>query len=220
MKPLLTAFALASLIYSNCAAQPDSMVVKKRYPIKSCRIVFQFFNGPQRGTKTVTFDDWGNKVKEEVVTMTDTATMRKWMASLQDSLNQPDARAFMQNLRLMAVQHNLKITVGSQSYGIDLDHHIGAKSPVYLFGGSFEGNMKQMGFAVVRTDTFLGKPCKVWEHPGSFRFWIWKNFYVVKKEMIQSLAAGMRMEEYATEIDESYPIKPGEFLIPDNIRFR
>jgi hypothetical protein len=30
----------------------------------------------------------------------------------------------------------------------------------------------------------------------------------------------MRVEEYATEIDDSYSIKPDEFKIPDNIKFQ
>jgi hypothetical protein len=218
MRPLFTAFTIASLYCSTCVAQSDSMVVRKHYPIKSCQIVFRFINGPQSGTKTVIFDDWGNKEKEEVVTTTDTASMRKGWASLEDSSHQDRASAFQNNLKLAAVQHNLKITVGGQRYIIDLDTHVGAKSPVYLFGGTLDENMKQMGFSFVRSDTLLGKLCRVWEQPGGFSLWVWNN-YVVKKQIIQGLSAGMRLEEYAIKIDESYSIRPDEFKIPDNIKF-
>jgi hypothetical protein len=192
MKPLLAAIAIISLLTSGCTAQPDSAKGRKHYPVKSCRIVFKFFNGPQSGTKTVIFDEWGNKEKEEVVTMTGAAK-----------------------------ENILILTVASQRYIMDLDQHTGAKSPAkFLFGGSLEENMKQMGFTFVRTDTLVGKPCKVWERPRAFRLWIWNNCYVVKKKMIQDLPGGMRVEEYATEIDDSYSIKPDEFKIPDNIKFQ
>jgi hypothetical protein len=221
MKPLLTAFAFTGLLYSHCFAQANSPDGRKHYPIKSCRIVFRFFNGPQRGTKTIIFDDWGNKEKEEVETMTDTTAMRKAMAGVADSLRNHGTPAFPDNLQFAPVQHNLKITVEGQSYSMDLDRHLGVKSPArLLFGGSFEENFKQMGFAFVRTDTLLGKPCGVWERPQSFRLWVWKGFYVVKKQLIANMPPGMRVEEYATEIDESYSIKPDEFKIPDNIQFQ
>jgi hypothetical protein len=77
MKPLLTAIAFISLFTGTCVAQSDSAVGRKHYPIKSCRIVFRFFNGPDSGTKTVIFDDWGNREKEEGVTIQDTVAMRK-----------------------------------------------------------------------------------------------------------------------------------------------
>jgi hypothetical protein len=225
MKPLLPAITLIILVTNTCVAQSDSVitisdsvvnlsgsaVTRKHYPIKSCRIVFRFFNGPQSGTKTVIFDDWGNKEKEEAITMTDTAAMRNNLAGAPPALRQ---------MEIPAIQHNLLITVDGQRYAIDIDHHIGAQRPNLLIGGSMEAEMKQMGFAFVRTDTLLGKPCKVWEDPNAFRFWIWKDFYVIKKQMIQGLPGGMRIEEYPTEIDEAYSIKPDEFKIPDHIQFQ
>jgi hypothetical protein len=45
-------------------------------------------------------------------------------------------------------------------------------------------------------------------------------FTVASLQMIQVLPAGMRVEEFATEIDQSYSLKPDEFKIPDNIQFR
>lgn len=219
MKPLLIVFALASLLQSNCIAQADSMGGLKHYSIKSCRMVFRFFNGPQSGIKTFTFDDWGNKEKEEVVTTTDTAAMRKDLAFIRDSIGQPDFRAFLNNISLPAEQHLLTITLQGQRYSINLDQHVGAKGPILVFGDSFEENLKQMGFAFVRSDTLLGKPCKVWEQPGAFRLWVWNNF-VVKKQIAQDLPAGMQMEEYPIKIDEAYSIKPDEFKIPDNIKFQ
>ena len=77
-----------------------------------------------------------------------------------------------------------------------------------------------MGFKFVRSDTLLGKPCAIWEQPQGFRFWVWKGFYAVKKQMTVAFPGGMRVEEYPTEIDESYTIKPDEFKIPDNIKFQ
>jgi len=225
MKPLLSIITLIISFTAACTAQSDSVItisdsvlnlsngaaVRKHYPINSCRIVFRFFNGPQNGTKTIIFDDWGNKEKQEAVTMTDTAAMRNNLAGAPPALRE---------MEIPAVQHNLLITVDGQRYAIDIDHHTGAKSPNLLFGGSMEENMKQMGFAFVRTDTLLGKPCKLYEQSGTFRLWIWKGFWVVKKQMIADLPASMRVEEYPTEIDESYSIKPDEFKIPDNIHFQ
>ncbi|HTR31740.1 MAG TPA: hypothetical protein VMH27_20850 [Puia sp.] len=121
---------------------------------------------------------------------------------------------------IVPVQHVIKITVEREVYAIDLDRHTGAKSSVQLrFRGSVEQNFKQMGFRFVRPDTLLGKPCLIWEKPHAFRLWLWKGFYVVKKQMIDAFPGGMRIEEYPTMIDESYTIKPDEFKIPDNIKF-
>ena len=219
MKPLLAAIALISLLTSNCAAQSGSAFGRKHYPIKSCRIVLRFINGSESGTKTVIFDDWGNKEKEEGVTMFDTSAMKNSLTALRDSLRNRGAPAFPDSFQFSAIQHNLIITVEGQRYIVDLDRHTGEKGPILLMGGSFEENMKQMGFAFIRTDTLLEKPCKVWEQAAAVRLWVWNN-YVVKKQMIIGLPAGMRIEEYATEIDESYSIKPDEFKIPDNIQFQ
>jgi hypothetical protein len=179
MKPLLSIITLIISFTAACTAQSDSVInlsngaaVRKHYPIKSCRIVFRFFNGPQNGTKTIIFDDWGNKEKQEAVTMTDTDAMRNNLAGAPPALRE---------MEIPAVQHNLLITVDGQRYAIDIDHHTGAKSPNLLIGGSMEENMKQM---------------------------------------IADLPASMRVEEYPTEIDESYSIKPDEFKIPDNIHFQ
>jgi hypothetical protein len=219
MRHLLIAFTLAGLFHRNCIAQADSMDGRKHYCIKSCRIVLGFVNGPQSGLKTIIFDDWGNKEKEEVVTTTDTATMRKVLASIRDGVGQSDAPAFLNNIPLAAKQHILTIKLQGQRYVINLDRHVGAKGPFLLLGGSFEENMKQMRFAFVRLDTLLGKPCKVWEQPGGFRMWVWNN-YVVKKQIIQDFPAGMRIEEYPIKIDELYSIEADEFKIPDDIQWQ
>jgi hypothetical protein len=107
-----------------------------------------------------------NKEKEEIVTTTDTAAMRKGLASMQDSTDQPDDRAFLNNIQLTAEQHILTISLQGQRYIINLDRHVGTKGTVLLFGGSFKENMKQTGFVFVRSDTLLGKPCRVWEQPN------------------------------------------------------
>jgi len=187
MKPLLTAIAFISLFTGTCVAQSDSVitisdsvlnlsssaVTKRRYPIKSCRIVFRFFNGPDSGTKTVIFDDWGNREKEEGVTIQDTVAMRKIMEFVPDSSSMsPGTRAFLDNIRLAAVRHTLIITTNGQRYIIDLDQHTGTKGPILLMGGSIEENFKQMGFVFARPDTLLGKPCKIWESHGAVRLWI------------------------------------------------
>jgi hypothetical protein len=215
--------AIASILFLflqiNTFGQTDSMDGRKHYPIQSCQIVFRFFNGPQSGTKTVTFDEWGNKEKTEIVMSTDTAVMRKWLAALQDSTSPAETRAFLNNIPITAEQHLLTISLESQRYNINLDQKVGSRGTVFLIGGSFEENLKQTGFAFMRNDTLLGKPCKVWEMHGGFRFWVWNN-YVVKKQMITDLPQGMRIEEYAVKIDESYSIRPDEFKIPDNIQFQ
>lgn len=132
----------------------------------------------------------------------------------------PEARAFLNNVRLVAVRHTLIIKTNGQRYIINLDQHTGTKGPILLLGGNFEENFKQTGFVFARPDTLLGKPCEIWESPGVFRLWVWNKFYVVKKELIGDFPASMRVKEYPTEIDESYSIKPDEFKIPENIQFQ
>jgi hypothetical protein len=220
MKPLLAAIALINILTGTCTAQTDSLVTRKHFPIKSCRVVFKFVNGPQSGTKTVIFDDWGNLEKEEGVTMTDTIAMRKVLGSVLDSAStSPETSAFQNNFRLAALQHTLIITTNGQRYIIDLDQHTGVKGPILIMEDNMEGVLKQTGFVFARLDTLLGKPCEIWEAHGAFRFWVWNKFYVLKKELMADFPASMRVEEYATEIDESYSIKPDEFKVPDNIIF-
>src|ERR1700755_866771 len=54
-------------------AQSSDSSLNKPYGIKSGKIVHKFINGPQSGTKTLIFDDWGRTEKEEVTTISDTA---------------------------------------------------------------------------------------------------------------------------------------------------
>ncbi len=154
------------------------------------------------------FDDWGNTVKEEVTTFTDTIMMRHVFRSISDSMG---------NIPVPAVQHNLIIKISSQLYSIDLDKHIGYKSNSISF--HFGPDFFKKDEVIVGTDTIIGKPCQIVDMQHAFRLWIWEKI-PLKKQPIPAIMDGVKVEEYATEIDDSYVIKADEFKIPFNIKIQ
>ena len=207
MKPF-PLFSLLIFIFPMIGhTQSDSAVVKKLYGIKSCKIVFKFYNGPQSGVKTIIFDDWGNMEKEEVITFSDTAIMGK-------ALRQLSGGKFHDTIP--GVQHNLRIRTAQEIYTIDVSQQVGYKTRSFaLFD---QTTMMNSMTTAVGTDTLLGKPCRIVEMQHAFRLWMWDNI-ALKKQLVQEVP-DMKMEEYAIEVDDNYVIKPDEFTVPANIKIQ
>jgi len=205
MKPHLLILFLTYCIPLWSIAQSDIAAANRNYGIKSCRIVYTFQNGPQSGSKIVTFDQWGAIEKEEVTTMTDTGLMRKALT---------DAPAPVNKMALPGVQHVLLIKDTKTKYTIDLGKMIGyvTHASALQVGPDF----LEKNSIVVGNDTILGKPCVIREMHQAFRFWVW-NKIVLKKKLIQN-GPEINVAEYATEIDEDYVMKPDEFKVPPNIK--
>lgn len=136
----------------------------------------------------------------------DTAAMRNFLHSLPDSV----APLF----HFPAEQHELRLIKDSIQYSIDLDQHVGQKSwmpPTHMASPFAEDPLTLVG-----QDTLLGKTCQIYEYMKAFRIWKWEKI-PVKKEIMQMPDPTFAVE-YATEIDSSYRIKPGEFNLPAGIR--
>jgi hypothetical protein len=220
---LLFFLFLAPLLFLSvtAGAQPDSSGLQKPYSIKSCKIVYKFFDGPQNGNKTVIFDDWGRKEKEDVVMSTDTAALQQFFSGIRQEIAQTTPKSPMADSmgkafgqEIPVVQHNMKLRIPGQVYAIDLDRMIGYKQEYFIM-------LPDSGFlpeTEVGKDTILGKPCKIVEVQHAFRIWYWGKI-ALKREMAQKIE-GMRIEEFAIEIDENYAIKPDEFIVPVSIKIQ
>jgi hypothetical protein len=206
---LSIAFSLLFVAPLLSMAQSDSAASKRFYDIKSCRIVYKFYDGPQSGVKTLIFDDWGKEEKEEVTTVSDTGLMKQMLdvAGLPDSLR---------NMTIPGVQHTLLIRSAYKKYVINLDKKIGYQSTASM--QQFGMNLFEQEAVIVGEDTLLGKRCVVKEIQKAFRLWIWHKI-ALKKIIIQK-GSPLNVGEYATEIDENYVIKPNEFMVPKNITMR
>jgi hypothetical protein len=205
MKYFIIIFLPLCLTWIRGNSQSAYSTIINNFGIKSCKIIYKFTNGPQSGIKTVIFDDWGATLKEVVTTVNDTSMMKKALTSINDSLGKT---------QIPGIERNLLLKASDQSYSIDLDRHVGNK--ISSVSVQFRPDPYKNQEVIVGTDTILGKPCQIAEIHDAFRFWIWKKI-ILRKQIIQSFN-GIRVEEYATEIDDGYIIKPDEFKIPDNIQ--
>lgn len=208
------------LLMASANAQTDSSTPPKFFGVQTVKIVFKFTNGAQSGEKTIVFDDWGRKEREEVTTVNDTATLRKMYSAIRsemDSIPQSpltDSAKKSFGAEIPAVQHNLRIRDSGQVYSIDLDRNIGYVTPdLQLMPDSTFLEQTE-----VRQDTLLGRRCRVVRIMDAFFIWYWQKI-PVKKEMVQKIE-GMKIEEYAIDIDENYKVKPGDFKVPASVKIQ
>jgi hypothetical protein len=207
MNPLFSLFLTPLLFLSvTAAAQPDSSGLTKPYGIKSCKIVYKFFDGPQNGSKTLIFDDWGRREKEDVVMSTDTAALQKFLSDMHGEIAQTSPKP-----KPPIVQRNMKVRIPGAVYAIDLDRQIGYKQ-------EDASPLPDLDQSEVGKDTILGKPCRIVEVRHAFRIWYWGKI-ALRREMV-SKVLGMRIEEFAIEVDENYSIGPDEFKIPASIKIQ
>jgi hypothetical protein len=212
-------FPLVLLMACACA-QTDSGSLPKYFGIKTVKIVYKFTNGPQSGEKIIIFDDWGRKEREEVVTNNDTVMFNKALSAIRQMMDSMPHSPIFDSAKqsfqdaVPAVQHNLRIRDSGKVYSIDLDKntcHVTQDTQLLPDSGFF-------GQPGARSDTLLGRPCKVVDFQNAFRIWYWKKI-PVKKEVIQHGRA-MGVIEYAISFDEGYKAKPDDFKIPPSVKMQ
>lgn len=168
------------------------------YGIKSAKIEFAFSNGLQSGTKTLIFTDSGKIEKVFAAISMDTSKIN----------NMPEGFS-TNNISSQILINQTKDSV----FAVDLEKQVGSKRERFNLDMSsmFNDNKESVG-----TDLFLNRLCDVYDLEG-FKIWFWKGL-VLKKEM--AIDANQKIYEYATSINEDYPIKSDEFKAPKNVQFK
>lgn len=131
--------------------------------IKSCKIEYEFFDGIQKGTKTLIFDDSGWIEKQIVFSILDSTKLPPFLAG---------------SPKVKTVNNILTLKTLKWVYNIDLDLKTGQRTSRTLFTmKSLTDNfMKKIG-----EDIYLNKHCIIYDFNG-FKIWIWKGI-TLKKEL-------------------------------------
>ncbi len=201
-KTLTIVCVLGFMLLAEMNAQTTPIPVNKCYDIKSCRIVYTFFNGLERGDKIRIFDDWG--AFEKIVAKT-----KLVKDSIEgDSIVSKIMKARAKDTNILMLRNR------AGSYIIDLDKKEGVFYSLLGCNPEIPDNVGRL----VGKDTILGKPCDVMEMPGFIKVWLW-NKLVLKKQLTQKVD-GITVEEYAILIDENYKIQEGDFNLPTDVKFK
>lgn len=164
--------------------------------IKSCKIEYEFFDGVQKGRKTLIFDDSGWIEKQIVF-------------SILDSTKLPPLPSGFSEIK--TVNNILTLKTLEWIYNIDLDLKTGQRSPrtLFIMKSIADNLMKRIGEGV-----YLNRSCIIYDFNG-FKIWIW-NGLTLKKEL--AFPDGSKVYEIAVAIDEKYVITKEEFVVPSGIK--
>jgi hypothetical protein len=164
--------------------------------IRSCKIEYEFFDGVQKGTKTLIFDDSGWIEKQIVFSILDSTKLPPF----------PNGSP-----KVKTVSNILTIKTLKWVYNIDIDLKIGQKTSRTLFSmkSMTDNLMKKTGEGL-----YLDKPCIIYDFNG-FKIWMWKGI-TLKKELV--FPDGAKIYEVAVTVDENYIIGKDEFKVPSEFK--
>ncbi len=176
----------------------------KRYRMKSGIVEYEI-SGPQKGTETLYFDDWG--IREATYTHVTVEMM-----------------GFKQET------NTLTILKDGYTYNIDLTKRTGTKIETPLMKelnarAEAEGKdmadvgeemLVRMGGKKVGTEEFLGKKCDIWvmEQMGS-KIWVYNG--ITLKSITNMM--GMEISRVATRFEENATIDKSKLDLPTDIKF-
>lgn len=176
----------------------------KRYRMKSGIVEYEI-SGPQKGTETLYFDDWG--IREATYTNVTVEMM-----------------GFKQET------NTLSILKDGYTYNIDLTKRTGTKIETPLMKelnarAEAEGKdmadvgeemLVRMGGKKVGTEEFLGKKCDIWvmEQMGS-KIWVYNG--ITLKSITNMM--GMEISKVATRFEENATIDKSKLDLPTDIKF-
>lgn len=182
-------FIVSGLLYFDLYSQP-------KCELKSCKIVYEFFDGINTGYKTIIFNDSGLIDKQIVISKIDTSKLP------------PEAKSMF---KFSNEANQLKIQTSDSVFLIDLISMTGTSNIRWGAGLRVESPF----IIKIGTDTFMQKVCEVYDAKVA-KIWYWKGVYL-KKELV--FKEGGKVYERAILIDENYIIKEDEFLPPKGVNF-
>jgi hypothetical protein len=165
------------------------------FQIQTCKIVYQFVNGAQRGQKTLIIDRWGLFEREEVIVFTGNSARR------------PDSTIPME---LFHTYHILNMVTQKDEYVVDLNRRTGIKRARQFSNAA----NTVLGGKVLKSDTILGRECIVKEFDNGVDIWFWKGI-ALKRQNANTTNLGVG--EVAVSIDEGYVIKRDDFSISPDV---
>ena len=179
----------------------------KRYLLKSGFVKYNL-SGNTVGTRTLFWDDYGEKTREEIKSITEIK---------------------MFGMKSKEETNTIDITVGDQFWTIDLKENTGQKGtiPTYemskdIAEGMTEAESKKIEEELLDalngerlgTELFLGKECEVIKIMGS-KAWIYKGLLL--KSTAKML--GVESNEIATEIKENISVSSDKFVPMADIQY-
>ncbi len=173
-----------------------TVIAQPKCELKSCKIVYEYFDGINTGYKTIIFTDSGLIDKQIIVSKIDTTKLP------------PEAKPMFQSGQ---ESKQLKIQTYDSVFLIDLNSMKGYKSARL----SLVLRAENPFIVKIGTDTFMQKQCDVYDARVS-KIWYWKGVYL-KKEI--AFKEGITIYERAILIDENYLIQKDEFTIPEGVQF-
>lgn len=185
--------------YSNLLTFSQVDTMQRVYDVKQCKLNFQFFNGPHKGSRIVIFDDWGNYESQIIRTEYDTILLKN--------------RGISVDIIGGAIHNDLYIITPTYLYQINLDSKIGGK-----FKYTPQNNIDNLDTKKnkIGEEIYLGKKCEVFVLEDNMKIWLWKRV-CLKKEFIDS--NGEKIGEFCAEIDENYTPTKSNFNVPSDIVF-
>src|SRR5258708_2515016 len=192
LKGIASFLIIFLILIINTQAQFDSSSMRKYYDIKSCKIVYNFSNGLQKGEKTIVFDFWGNYEK---------AIVHSRLVNESMGGDSVISKLVTKGTNMMYLKTPKVI------YEINMDDNIGIKQDRSSF--EFSSDFLDQKKKKIGIDTILGKPCEIIEVAGAIKIWFW-NKIALKKQLSQKVD-GITVEEYAIKVDEQYSVRPNQF---------
>ena len=207
MRKIIQASMVTVIGTSMLFASADKM---KRYEIKSGKVMYDISTSgnvmgmvqiEMKGTKKVTFDDYGLKhlVEEDKVT--------KEVAMGQAKEDKSHTTQYMNDDFIYSVDFKKKKIMRIKNPAMEMMKMFGDEKSMKKTG---EEMMKSMGGKKTGTDKVLGYTCEVWDMMG-VKQCIYKGIPL----RVESNIMGMKNMEIATKADFDISIHKDDFKLPD-----
>ena len=190
---------------------------KKHFGVKSCKLMYKFFDGIRQGERTVIFDEWGNVGRVYTVTRNDTAILSGMFNKMPPGKDNPFLKEYRSRLTNQTGDiQELVIKNEKETITINLDTREGVRqsnASLPLIESYADKEKKVIG-----QEKVLGLLCDVVLIGTSEKVWLWNNIVLRKQQQLNK--TDLKVEEYVTDVDADYVIRTGEFNVPDGMTIR
>jgi hypothetical protein len=195
--------SLALILFLSMQAQDQA----KKFAVKSGKIEYKL-TGSTKGTKTVYFDDYGNKYYEQIKAVTEVTVFGVTDRQKNDKIN------IINNDRFWDIDHvNRKYTKGelpfynmNQSIYSDMSE---AEQKKYN-----EDIIRSFGGEKLGSEKVLGRNCDKFSIMGSYT-WVYKGIGL----KLETHVMGITSNEIAISFEENISIPNSRFQAPSGISF-
>lgn len=193
------------LLAGACAviSQPgEAAPAAKKFPHATGRIVYKLSNQMMNGTSTLTWSNFGGKVRQDLAAKVNaqgrSMDLKTWVIS-------DGKTVYTHNPMMGNVVNRMKLSPEQLAK---------QGNPGMPMMAAPKGLGKSLGKA-----TIAGKPCTIHQVPqaNNAKMWVWQNL-PLKMEMALGQAGGMKME--ATKVETGIPLSPALFGVPKGMQVK